>query len=270
MLKPRPIAERIARPVVRVGALNQRGGGGAYNPGGAPGIAAWLDAADAATFTLNGGDVAAVADKSGNLRTAAQVTAGEQPAYNTGTGINAKGVIAFTGASNDALSLANSLGLGRANPGFSVEGIIRVVTPANVNRILTMFSSAGGSLLNIQGASGSLQVNSRRIAADTIDSKTSIATLTANTAHFFAVSVDYATGTVIIVVDATARTQTAAWATGAASENVDASAAPLIGRQAANVITGDIGELVLRRVALSAAQFEALRVGYYQPKWATA
>jgi hypothetical protein len=245
-------------------------GGRGFTPASLSPLAAWWDASLASTVTLNVADVASIADVSGNSRTASQATGAEQPAYNTATGINSKNVIAFTGANNDGLSIASALGIGRNNPGITVEGIIRLVTPSATNRILTMFSSAGGSLLNIQGASNSLQVNSRRIAADTIDSKTTIATLSANTAHFFAVSVNYATGSVIIVIDGTARTQTAAWVAGAASEDVDASTAPLIGRQSTNVITGDIGEMVVRRVALTAAQIDTLRTGYYKPKWGTA
>lgn len=63
--------------------------------------AVWLDAADAATITLNGSSVSQWNDKSGNGVHVAQPTANQQPAY-TASGLNSKGLLTFDG-SNDNL-----------------------------------------------------------------------------------------------------------------------------------------------------------------------
>jgi len=61
------------------------------------GLALWLDADDSGTITLNGTDVAAWADKSGNGYDMEQATAADQPAYVTGA-LNGKPVIRTDGA----------------------------------------------------------------------------------------------------------------------------------------------------------------------------
>lgn len=63
--------------------------------------AIWLDAADAATITLNGSSVSQWNDKSGNGRHATQATASQQPTY-LSAAVNSKNAISFDG-SNDRL-----------------------------------------------------------------------------------------------------------------------------------------------------------------------
>jgi len=62
--------------------------------------ALWLDADDASTITLNGSNVSAWNDKSGNGRNATQATAANQPAYTT-AGLNNKPALDFDGADDD-------------------------------------------------------------------------------------------------------------------------------------------------------------------------
>ena len=69
--------------------------------------ALWLDAADASTITLNGGNVSQWNDKSGNARNATQATAANQPAY-TASGLNGKPVLTWDGG-NDVLNTASAL-----------------------------------------------------------------------------------------------------------------------------------------------------------------
>ena len=61
----------------------------------------WLDAADAATITLNGSTVSQWNDKSGNACNVTQATASKQPSFSA-SGLNSKGLITFDG-SNDLL-----------------------------------------------------------------------------------------------------------------------------------------------------------------------
>lgn len=66
-----------------------------FNPRSLTGLAVWLDAQDAASFTYSTGqDVSAWADKSGNSNTASQGTAGNQPLY-VASGINGKPAVQF-------------------------------------------------------------------------------------------------------------------------------------------------------------------------------
>ncbi|MBT8038211.1 MAG: InlB B-repeat-containing protein, partial [Verrucomicrobiae bacterium] len=61
--------------------------------------ALWLDADDASTFTLNGGNVEEWRDKSGNSRHAGQAATNSQPA-NTASGLDGKHVVTFDGSSD--------------------------------------------------------------------------------------------------------------------------------------------------------------------------
>jgi len=78
-----------------------------FNPKSIAGIKMWLDASDSSTITLNGGNVSAWADKTGNATNASQVTAASQPAYNA-TGQNGRGIIEFD--STEFLTWAGSMG----------------------------------------------------------------------------------------------------------------------------------------------------------------
>lgn len=252
--------------------LANAGQGGAYNPALLTSLATWHDTADATQVTLNGADISSIADKSGNSRTASQGVAGEQPLYGVdGSGINGKGVIAFTGANNDALSLANSLGLIRNVPGFTIAGVVRITTLGTLQRVFTALTSGGGVMFNLGvGTSGVITAGTRRVGADTLSNLSSVAALTAGQAYFVAASVNYSTGKVILVIDGTAREQTASWTVGANSEDVNHQSAPLFGRQSTNVITGALAEPITCRVGMTAAEIADLRGRYYQGKWGTA
>lgn len=79
-----------------------------FNPLSIAGLAAWWDFADASSVTLDSGRVSAVADKSGNGRTAANSTSGStQPDYVSG-GRNGRNIARFTAASTQRLTVDNS------------------------------------------------------------------------------------------------------------------------------------------------------------------
>ena len=80
--------------------------------------ALWLDADDASTITLNGGNVAQWDDKSGNARNATQATAASQPAYNP-TGLNGKPVLTLDGI-NDGMTAPLVFS---GNPSFTIYAL---------------------------------------------------------------------------------------------------------------------------------------------------
>lgn len=243
-----------------------------FTPQSVSNLVAMFDASLASSVTLNVADVASINDLSGNSRTASQGTAAEQPAYNTATGINSKNVITFTSANNDSLSLANSLGIDRAKPGFTYAGVIRLPNLSGTRRVFSIFTSGGNTLFNIECTvtTGVIAANTRRVAADTLDTKSSVAALVANVASFVAVSVNYSTGAVFIQIDGTTRSQTAAWTVGALSEDVNHSAGPTLGRVAGVTFAGDMGEILLYDRALTTAEISDLRTRYLKPKFALA
>lgn len=66
-------------------------------------LALWLDAADTDTIVLNGSNVSAWGDKSGNGFTAEQISASFQPAY-TASSINGKSTLEFDGSDDILLT----------------------------------------------------------------------------------------------------------------------------------------------------------------------
>lgn len=80
-----PMSPRLLRP---------RASGG-FDPRSISNLAAWYDAADSSSVTLNGSNVSQLSDKSGNGRNAAQGAAGSQPAYSTAK-YNGKNVVTHT------------------------------------------------------------------------------------------------------------------------------------------------------------------------------
>lgn len=79
-----------------------------FDPRRIPGLAAWYDAADSASVTLDSGRVSQWSDKSGNARHATNTTSGStQPSYTT-AGRNGLNVLSFAAASVQRLSVPSS------------------------------------------------------------------------------------------------------------------------------------------------------------------
>jgi hypothetical protein len=79
-----------------------------FDPRRIPGLAAWYDAADSASVTLDTGRVSQLSDKSGNARHATNSTSGStQPSYTTAAR-NGLNVVRFVAASTQRLSVPSS------------------------------------------------------------------------------------------------------------------------------------------------------------------
>jgi hypothetical protein len=79
-----------------------------FDPRRIPGLAAWYDAADSASITLDSGRVSQWSDKSGNARHATNTTSGStQPSY-TAAARNGLNVVRFAAASTQRLSVPSS------------------------------------------------------------------------------------------------------------------------------------------------------------------
>jgi len=110
-----------------------------FSPKSIAGLAAWWDAADSSSLTLDGnGNVSSWADKSGNGVTASQGTANNRPTP-TAAALNGKQVLTFDGA-NDGLSFT-----GTARTDETVLVVARVTFSDNkANQIIGDSTSGWG------------------------------------------------------------------------------------------------------------------------------
>lgn len=113
---------------------------GRFTPKSIANLAAWWDANDSATLTLDGnGNVSSWADKSGNSVTASQGTANNRPTP-TAAGLNGKQVLTFDG-SNDGLSFT-----GTARTDETVIVVARVNYVAGASQQIIGDASSGFGL----------------------------------------------------------------------------------------------------------------------------
>lgn len=89
-----------------------------FNPKSISGLAAWYDASNTASITLNGSTVSQWSDLSGNGNHATQSTANNQPAYTTAT-LNGKAVLTFSGSPRELLTSLS------VSPPFSVIAVVK-------------------------------------------------------------------------------------------------------------------------------------------------
>jgi hypothetical protein len=125
----------LQRRDVRVLRYQQGSSAAAFSPLSLSGLQLWLDGADEAKKTLNGSNVSAWLDKSGNNRNAAQGTAANQPA-NVSGGAPAAGVDFVDGT--NVLTLASELSLGTA-------ATIIVVVTANAAANAYVYADGGSA-----------------------------------------------------------------------------------------------------------------------------
>jgi len=122
-----------------------------FNPREIPGLAAWYDAADAASVTLDSGRVSQWSDKSGNARHAANTTSGStQPSYTTAgrTGLN---VLTFAAASVQRLTIAGTGTFNFLHNGTDslVLAVVKYGTVADPQAAYTLFGNNGGASANV-------------------------------------------------------------------------------------------------------------------------
>jgi len=115
-----------------------------WTPAQLPGLALWLDAADASTITLNGSTVSQWNDKSGNGRNASQATAANQPTYSA-TGLNGKGTLSFDGTNDSMTILGGSIPLHTALSGNNNHSATMLIFPERTSNLPVLFHSPPGS-----------------------------------------------------------------------------------------------------------------------------
>lgn len=153
-----------------------------FDPRSIPGLAAWYDAADAASITLDSGRVSQWSDKSGNARHATNATSGStQPSYTT-AGRNGLNVLTFAAASVQRLTVAGTSTFNFLHDGVADSWWICVskyATSANPNAVYTLFSNLNASF----AGPGALFAWENRTGIGTAGVNASIANATTNVAN---------------------------------------------------------------------------------------
>lgn len=226
----------------------------------------WLDAADAASVTLNGSNVAQWNDKSGNAQHASQGTAANQPVYTTAAQ-NGKNVVTFDGV-NDHLSCGDVLDFG-TNTGRTVfvvgsasstaQGFCGKSGASNQNGMFGFFRDTNG----INGAFMFV----RNDGTSNLGFGSGVVTTTGVTCLMTG-RFDRAAGTKLVTVDGTAGTTDAPTVNAWNWDNADVFTVGAY-RTSLWFLNGRICEFVLYERALTAPEVAQVQA-YLKTKWGTA
>ena len=119
-----------------------------FDPRRIPGLAAWYDAADSASVTLDTGRVSQWSDKSGNARHATNTTSGStQPSYTT-AGRNGLNVLTFAAASVQRLTVSGTSTFNFLHNGVADAwwiAVTKYATTSNPNAVYTLFGNINSS-----------------------------------------------------------------------------------------------------------------------------
>jgi hypothetical protein len=119
-----------------------------FDPRRIPGLAAWYDAADADSITLDAGRVSQWSDKSGNARHATNGTAGTtQPSYTVG-GRNGLNMLTFAAATVQRLTVAGTSTFNFLHDGVADSwwiAVTKYATTSNPNAVYTLFGNINSS-----------------------------------------------------------------------------------------------------------------------------
>ncbi len=233
-----------------------------FNPKSIPGLAVWLDAQDAGSFTYStGSDVSAWADGSGNSNNATQGTAASQPLY-VASGINGKPAVQFfDDSTNKFLQIADAASLN-----FTACHVFIVMRP-------TQLLGANMHLF----AKWTIATNEREIKIPIITGTNTIitqASLNGTAVTSTAASATAAINTNYIVEGYFASsllgsiTNNSAAVTAALASINNATSPVFIGTRDTNTepFAGYIGEILFYTASLTAAQ-RATVIRYLSTKW---
>ena len=181
-------------------------------------------------------------DMTGNGRTGAPITTGTNAPTRVIAGMNGVNVLRFvsiTAVELDSLLASNSLSYSSSQYALGFDCVIspdNFTATAALVRIYTATSAANRLGVTIT-TGGKLRVLSRRLVADANSDITTAIGLTAGQQSFLSVQVDYAAGTVRVVIDGLTETNNVTtggapgWTSGTGqTEATASSAAPTIGR----------------------------------------
>lgn len=239
-----------------------------FTPADLPGLALWLDAADAASISLNGSAVTQWNDKSGNGRHFAQGTAAQQPAYVPGAH-NGRAALRFDGV-NDRLGLGvNSLL--RAAPGLTCY-VVALTTGSGGQIAFWVENNRTLNQARLQIAKTSAAGNNHTLGHRRLDTQSLVALQSGSTWEediLYCVGgiTDWAAQTHTIRLDgAQAAHQTSTGTSGTFSDTNSSSAYVGTNRSGDVPWEGDICEVILLPRALTPTEIIKLET-YLLQKW---
>lgn len=239
---------------------------GEYGAAG-PSLALWLDASDAATFTLSGSEVTQWNDKSGNSRHASQGTSANRPLRN-GT-LNGLSTVVFDG-SNDFLTIS---------AGLELHTMLIVGTPnsSGANKVMAGSNRVesgidGAWYVKAESPSLTRQFHVERTKADNTVIRATVTTqYTQNTPHIFVVRYQLVGGTTHSLQALRDGLTLNGGNTGTGSLKTPAASMYLgceyYNATTSSFFTGAMAEVIMYGVMLDDAQLTRV-INYLKTKWA--
>lgn len=236
--------------------------------------ALWLDAADAATITLNGSTVSQWNDKSGNGFHLTQGTAANQPTYSA-TGLNGRPTLSTDG--NDVLSRSNVPILKNVGQGTIAIVVEYPAAASFVNGAIELYVAGGTALTrmvvtpNTTGTANRQSIGGRRLDADSFAAvNSSTDSLALRGSPFFKVAqLDYQNAQANHWTNGTQDLTAAAFQSAGNTSNTDAGSLSIFG--AANIgqlmpSGTKISEIIVVENTISAINRQRID-GYLAHKW---
>jgi hypothetical protein len=228
-----------------------------FNPKKLTNLAAWFDASDSDTITLNGSDVSQWDDKSGNQNNASQTTYANQPSYETDTGSFNK-FIRFDGTT-EYLTLTDAIVVG------SIYAAIRLNETDNRHRAIF------GAKSNDSGDHDAYYFkpndSSYKIASvlGGMNAEVKASRIT-NTPYLYGSTHDRAGGTVKLNVNGIQRASSTLSGTALNVDGPTVVGAAYHRNKVVDFLNGDIAELVVYDRVLTAEEENSVE-NYMMAKW---
>lgn len=238
---------------------------GLIHPLWLPGLALWIDFADASAITTGTGGISTAADKSGNGYDLTQGTSGNRPDYSGS--LNGRNISAFAGGP-DYLSRSTGTSVGKNAAGCTSYVVFKHTSaPTTDQRLLSVQgpSSALRHYLRAGATSNKLEIIARRLDADA--NAIIVGTTNVGTGwHISTVVADNIAGTLNLWMDAVSEGSTTLASSGGNSSNTDTAVVQLSNGNAAIDLVGNLAEALVYNAAHDAAT-RARMWGYLRNKW---
>lgn len=238
---------------------------GLIHPLWLPGLALWIDFADASAITTGTGGISTAADKSGNGYDLDQGTSGNRPDYSGS--LNGRNIATFAGGP-DYLLRGSATSIGKNAPGLTSYLVWKhSANPTTDQRLISVQgpSSALRHYLRAGATSNKLEIIARRLDADAnaiIVGGTNVGTGW----HYGTVVADYVAGTLNLWMDSTSQGSAALASSGGNSSNTDTVAVQLSSANASLDLVGNVAECLVYNAAHDSATRSQVWA-YLRNKW---
>lgn len=230
-----------------------------------PGLALWIDFADASTITTGVGGISQADDKSGNGYHLAQGTSGNRPDY-SGT-LNGRNIATFAGGP-DLLTRSTGTAVGKNASGCTSYVVFKHTSSPTTDQRLLSVQGPSSSLrhyLRAGATSNKLEIIARRLDADAnaiIVGSTNVGTGW----HIATAVADNVAGTLGLWMDGASEGSTTLASSGGNSSNTDTAVVQLSSANASLDLVGNVAECLVYNAAHDSATRSQVWA-YLRNKW---